>query len=59
MDKKLKILFEYQKFEGNKKIDDMFKSANEAYPEKLSDNDLDLVMAGLAIPNTKRPPKNH
>lgn len=52
MDKKLKMLFDYQKFERNKKIDDMFIAANKAYPEKLSEEDLDYVVAGLGLPNT-------
>jgi len=45
MEKKLKQMFDYQRFSGNPDIDRMMKEAEARYPVALSDEDLFFVNA--------------
>lgn len=45
MEKKLKELFEYQRFEHNGKLDKMINETENRYGKELSDDDLSLVNA--------------
>ena len=45
MEKKLKQMFDYQAFSGNKEIDRMMKEAETRYGSALSDDDLFFVNA--------------
>lgn len=45
MEKKLKKMFDYQAFSGNKDIDRMMKEAEARYTTALSDDDLFYVNA--------------
>lgn len=45
MEKKLKQMFDYQAFSGNKEIDRMLKEAETRYGSALSDDDLFFVSA--------------
>lgn len=45
MEKKLKQMFDYQAFSGNKDIERMMKEAESRYAVALSDDDLFLVNA--------------
>lgn len=45
MDKKLKSMFEYQKFSGNSRLAKIIAESESRYAEALSDDDLDMVSA--------------
>ena len=45
MEKKLKQMFDYQAFSGNKEIDRMMQEAETRYGSALSDDDLYFVNA--------------
>lgn len=44
-EKILKILFDYQRFEGNEKLKDMIAETEARYQDELSDDELELVSA--------------
>ena len=46
MEKKLKQLFDYQKFEGNKRLDEMLRAAECRNFAELSDDELELAAGG-------------
>lgn len=51
MENKIKALFEFQRFSGNKRLDAMINDTESRYRNELSDNDLENVSAagsGLA-----------
>lgn len=50
MEKKLKKLFDFQSFSGNKEIEKMMKEAESRYPAMMSDDDLAFVAAGVEHP---------
>lgn len=45
MEKKLKILFDYQRFEQNEKLEKLIHETESRYASGLSDDDLFLVNA--------------
>ena len=45
MEKKLKSLFEFQKFERNADLESLIKESENRYARELSDDDLFLVAA--------------
>lgn len=45
MEKKLKKLFDYQRFEKNERLEKIIKETESRYGEELSDDDLSLVNA--------------
>lgn len=45
MEKKLKILFDYQKFKGNKKLAALIEDTESRYATELSDDEISLVAA--------------
>lgn len=49
-EKKLKAAFDYQKFEGNEKLNKVIEEVTEAEAAELSDVDLSLVAAAKLEP---------
>lgn len=45
MEKKLKALFDFQKFENNAKLDKTIRESEEHYGTALSDDELELASA--------------
>lgn len=45
MDKKLKALFDYQKFKANKKLERLIIETENRFPKELSDNEISIVSA--------------
>lgn len=45
MDKKLKALFDYQKFKGNKKLERLIVETESRYAKELSDDEMSIVSA--------------
>jgi len=45
MDKKLKALFDYQKFKGNKKLEHLIVETESRYAKELSDDEISIVSA--------------
>lgn len=51
MENKIKALFEFQKFSGNKRLEAMINDAESRYRNELSDEEVEIVSAaggGLA-----------
>ena len=48
MDKKLRGLFGYQKFEGNSKLDKLISETESRVGVELNDNELDMVNAAVS-----------
>ena len=56
MEKKLKKLFDYQRFEKNEKLEKLIRETENRYSAELSDDDLSLVnAAGEPSVPTKKP----
>lgn len=53
MDKKLKGLFGYQKFEGNSKLDKLIAETESRVGIELNDEELDMVNAAGAMLGNK------
>lgn len=45
MERKIRLLFDFQKFEGNKKLDTLINATHERVENRLSDNELSMVSA--------------
>lgn len=45
MDKKLKTLFDYQKFEKNKKLEHLIIETENRYSKELTDDEISIVSA--------------
>ena len=59
MEKKLKNLFEYQRFEKNERLEQLIREAESRYAKELSDADLSLVnAAGELMTNPTASGKN-
>lgn len=54
MEKKLKAMFDYQQFSGNKRLEKMMQEAEKAYPAVLNDEDLFFVNAAGEDQGDKR-----
>lgn len=57
MEKKLKKLFDFQAFSGNKELEEMLQTAENRHPVMLDDDDLFFVAAGVNIPEEKKEEK--
>ena len=59
MEKKLKMLFDYQRFEQNAKLEKLILETENRYAMELSEEDLSLVSAAgdMIAPNESE--KNH
>ena len=53
MEKKLKKLFDYQRFEKNERLEKIIKETESRYEGELSDDDLSLVNAAGEINSGK------
>ena len=49
MEKKLKMLFDYQRFEQNAKLEKLIRETENRYAKELSEEDLSLVSAAGEI----------
>lgn len=49
MDKKLKMLFDYQRFEKNQRLEELIRETESRYAKELSEEDLSLVSAAGEI----------
>lgn len=55
MEKVLKALFDYQRFQGNKRLDAMISETERRYEgQALADNDLELVNAAGEADNFRK-----
>lgn len=45
MENKIKALFEFQRFSGNKRLEAMINDAENRYRNELSDEDVEIVSA--------------
>ena len=59
MERKLKRLFNYQKFAGNSRLSAMLDDVDGRYGGALSDNDLELVSAAGEADTTVHIPLHH
>ncbi len=54
MENKIKALFEFQRFSGNKRLEAMINDAESRYQDALSDDELENVSAaGSGLPKKK------
>lgn len=53
MDKKLRGLFGYQKFEGNSKLDKLISETESRVGVELNDDQLDMVNAAKGVPDSE------
>ena len=49
MEKKLKKLFDYQRFEQNAKLEKLIQETESRYAKELSEEDLSLVFAAISF----------
>ena len=49
MDKKLKMLFDYQRFEKNQRLEELIRETESRYAKELSEEELSLVSAAGEI----------
>ena len=58
MDNKIKALFEFQRFSGNKRLDAMINDTESRYRNEISDDELESVSAaGSGFPKNRFPKK--
>lgn len=55
MENKIKALFEFQRFSGNKRLDAMINDTESRYRSELSDDDLENVSAAGSGLQPKNP----
>ena len=55
MERKLKALFEFQRFEKNAHLDKLISETENRYARKLSDDELTMVNAAGELPNSLDP----
>ncbi len=54
MENKIKALFEFQRFSGNKRLEAMINDTESRYQNELSDEDVEIVSAaGNGLPKKK------
>lgn len=58
MEKTLKTLFDFQKFDGNPHLSKLIEETESLYENTLSDEDLDLVNAAGINPYEKQSDKH-
>ena len=54
MNKKLKMLFDYQRFEQNAKLEKLIQETESRYAKELSEEDLSLVSAAGEIQEERK-----
>ena len=54
MDKKLKMLFDYQRFEKNQRLEELIRETESRYAKELSEEDLSLVSAAGEIKEERK-----
>ena len=54
MNKKLKMLFDYQRFEQNEKLEKLIQETESRYAKELSEEDLSLVSAAGEIKEERK-----
>ena len=59
MEKKLKKLFDYQRFEQNAKLEKLILETENRYAKELSEEDLSLVSAAGDMIASNESEKNH
>ena len=58
MENKIKALFEFQRFSGNKRLEAMINAAESRYQNELSDEEVEIVSAaGSGFPKKSFPKK--
>ena len=58
MENKIKALFEFQRFSGNKRLEAMINDAESRYRNELSDEEVEIVSAaGSGFPKKSFPKK--
>lgn len=58
MENKIKALFEFQKFSGNKRLEAMINDAESRYRNELSDDEVEIVSAaGSGLEKNRFPKK--
>lgn len=55
MENKIKAIFEFQRFAGNKRLDAMINDAEDRYRNELSDEDVEIVSAAGSGLQSKKP----
>lgn len=58
MENKLKALFEYQKFEGNPRLQRIIEETEKKYSNVLSDDQLELVSAAGTLADREKDKKS-
>ena len=54
MDRKLKMLFDYQRFEKNQRLEELIRETENRYAKELSEEDLSLVSAAGEIKEERK-----
>lgn len=54
MEKKLKKLFDYQRFEKNQRLEELIRETESRYAKELSEEDLSLVSAAGEIKEARK-----
>ena len=54
MDRKLKMLFDYQRFEKNQRLEELIRETESRYAKELSEEDLSLVSAAGEIKEERK-----
>ena len=58
MENKIKALFEFQRFSGNKRLDAMINDTESRYRNEISDDELESInAAGNGLPKNRFPKK--
>ena len=57
MEKKLRVLFEYQRFDGSKDLDALIRETEQRNSRQLSEDELTLVNAAGEIGEMKADPR--
>lgn len=58
MENKIKALFEFQRFSGNKRLDAMINDTESRYRNEIADDELESVSAaGSGLPKNRFPKK--
>lgn len=58
MENKLRMLFDYQRFEKNSSLDALIQETESNYARELSDDDLSVVAAAGELTDLMRQPNN-
>lgn len=56
MEKKLKLLFDYQRFEQNPRLEKLIGNAEAAFARELSDEELSMISAAGELTEAEKKP---